>query len=59
MILGAPGEILDALGGILEDLGGILEVSWECLGTILGSFRLCFGPILELGKHLRRDLLKL
>ena len=59
MILGAAGRILGPLGALLGSLGGVLGASWEPLGRILGVFGGDLGPILELGKHLRSDLLKI
>ena len=59
VILGAARRILGPLGALLGSLGGVLGASWEPLGRILGVFGGDLGPILELGKHLRSDLLKI
>jgi len=56
--LGAARRIFGALGALLEPLGEVLGVSWELLGDILGPFGEDFGAILELGRHLRSDLMK-
>ena len=53
-----PGGLLGRLGGILAASWGVLGGSWEALGNILEGFGSCFGPNLQLGKHLRSDLLK-
>ena len=57
-ILEAPKRILGPLGALLGPLGRVLGASWESLGSILEGFGSCFGSNLQLGKHLRSDLLK-
>ena len=52
------GRSWHALGTLLGALGRVLGASWEPFGIILEVFGGDFGPILELGKHLRSDLLK-
>ena len=59
LILGAARRIFGALGALLEPLVEVLGVSWELFGDILGPFGEDFGAILELGRHLRSDLMKL
>ena len=54
---GVLGTLLGLLGALLGSLGGILGASWEALGSIQEGFVSCFGPNLQLGKHLRSDLL--
>ena len=63
-VLGAPRGLLgvflalpEGSRGLLKRSWELLEASWEALGTILGSFWLCFGGMLELGRHLRSDLM--
>ena len=50
--------LLDASWGLLERSWSLLGRSWEPLGDILRVFGEDFGPILELGRHLRSDLMK-
>ena len=57
VILRAARRIFGALGALLEPLGEVLGVSWELSGDILGPFGEDFGAILELGRHLRSDLM--
>ena len=57
-ILGALDRILEPLRSLLGPLGRVLRVSREALGSILEGFGSCFGASLQLGKHLRSDLLK-
>ena len=59
VILGAARRIFGALGALLEPLGEVLGVSWETFGDIFGVFGEDLGSILELGKHVGSDLLKL
>ena len=56
---GSSWGLLDASWGLLERSWSLLGRSWEPLGEISGVFKEDFGPILELGKHVRSDLLKL
>ena len=60
-ILGTLDRILEPLGTLWaswEGPEGVLGASWEALGSILEGFGSCSETSLELGKHLRTDLLK-